>query len=68
MTEHEPELDAELCEEVDDAVAAALGQWWQGVLAFEPEPPEAVHRMRLDELIDPEHECSGAGTARPNSN
>jgi len=23
---------------------------------FEPEPPEAVRRMRLDRLIDPEHE------------
>lgn len=52
MTEREPEFEGE--------VAPALEQWWQGVLAveraFEPEPPEAIRRMRLDGLTDPEHE------------
>jgi hypothetical protein len=60
MSEPEPELDAELGGEVDEAVAPGLEPWWQGVLAFErafePEPPEAIHRMRLNGLIDPEHE------------
>jgi hypothetical protein len=58
MTEPEPEFDVEPGGEVDEA--PAVEHWWQGVLAvehaFEPEPPDVIRRMRLNGLVDPDHE------------
>lgn len=56
MTMPEPELVAA----VDEAMAPAVEDWWRGILAIErahePEPPEVIRRMRLNGLIDPDHE------------